>query len=200
MTGVSTDEESRAAKAVLRGSLRANRRALAPASLAAAGQALAAHAPVLARGSVALFVSAGSEPPTLPLIDVLVDLGVRVLLPVLEDDLDLDWAVYDGVDRLVEGRRGILVPDGPRLGRSAVSSAELVLVPALAVGRDGTRLGQGGGSYDRALGRTAAPAIAVVHDDEVLATVPVEAHDRRVGGFVTPAEGVVRIGEGGGAW
>ena len=41
-----------------------------------------------------------------------------------------------------------------RLGRRTRSrAAQAVLVPALAVARDGTRLGRGGGSYDRALAR-----------------------------------------------
>lgn len=192
MTTISTSG-SGPAKAALRAELRAARRALPPATLAAAGAALAAHAPTLARPTVALFVASGSEPPTLPLLDALADLGVRVLLPVLEEDMDLDWAVYGGVGGLVEGRRGILVPTGRPLGREALASVGLVVVPALAVGRDGSRLGQGGGSYDRALARATAPVIAVVHDVEVLETVPVEPHDRAVDGFLTPAEGIVLV-------
>jgi 5-formyltetrahydrofolate cyclo-ligase len=192
VTTISPDGSSEA-KAALRRRLRDARGTLSPSTLAAAGTALAAHAPTLARPVVALFVAAGQEPPTLPLIDALSDLGVQVLLPVLEEDMDLDWGLYAGPGSLLVGRRGILVPAGPRLGREAVGAAGLVLVPALGVGRDGTRLGQGGGSYDRALARAVAPAIAIVHDDEVLEVVPVEAHDRRVHGFLTPSEGVVLV-------
>ena len=54
-----------------------------------------------------------------------------------------------------------------------------MLAPALAVDGAGRRLGQGGGSYDRALERAGAPVVAVVFDDEVLdGQIPVEAHDR----------------------
>ena len=42
---------------------------------------------------------------------------------------------------------------GERLGADAVATADVVLVPGLAVSADGMRLGRGGGSYDRALGR-----------------------------------------------
>ena len=50
-----------------------------------------------------------------------------------------------------------------------------MLAPALAVDGAGRRLGQGGGSYDRALTRTSAPVLAVVFDDELLESVPVRA-------------------------
>ncbi len=49
-----------------------------------------------------------------------------------------------------------------------------MLAPALAVDGEGRRLGQGGGSYDRALTRTRAPVLAVVFDDELLGEVPAE--------------------------
>ena len=65
-----------------------------------------------------------------------------------------------------------------------------MLVPALAVDRHGRRLGQGGGSYDRALPRTSAPVVAVVFGDEVLDTLPAEPHDRSVDGVLTPDRGL----------
>ena len=65
-----------------------------------------------------------------------------------------------------------------------MADAEIVVVPALLAGLDGVRLGQGGGSYDRALGRTDPRALvaALVHDDEVRAVgdLPREPHDRPV--------------------
>ncbi|MDX6723959.1 MAG: 5-formyltetrahydrofolate cyclo-ligase, partial [Solirubrobacteraceae bacterium] len=63
--------------------------------------------------------------------------------------------------------------------------------------RDGRRLGQGGGSYDRALARVAAPVVAVVFDDEVLdEPIPVEPHDRRVAGVLTPRGGLTWLAGG----
>ncbi len=73
-----------------------------------------------------------------------------------------------------------------------------MLVPALAAGRDGVRLGQGGGFYDRALAdlppHPEGPlVVAVVHDDELLAAgeVPSAPHDRRVDAVLTPSGWVV---------
>jgi 5-formyltetrahydrofolate cyclo-ligase len=117
-----------------------------------------------------------------------------VLLPVLLPDDDLDWAVYTGPDCLVSARRGLLEPDGEPLGVDAVATADVVLVPGLAVSPTGLRLGRGGGSYDRALGRVPVGTFTCVllYDDEVGLDVPTEPHDRPVLAAATPS-GVVRL-------
>jgi 5-formyltetrahydrofolate cyclo-ligase len=117
-------------------------------------------------------------------------LGARVLLPVVPSGTgELRWAVDTG--RLAPGRFGILEPVGPRLGPTAIGTADVVVVPALAVARDGARLGRGGGYYDRALRhvRPDAVLVALVFDDELLDELPVEAHDQRVTAVVTPSGG-----------
>ncbi|MFJ7948109.1 5-formyltetrahydrofolate cyclo-ligase [Streptomyces sp. NPDC096354] len=142
--------------------------------------------------TVAAYVSVGREPGTRALLDALRARGVRVLLPVLLPDNDLDWATYEGGGGLLPAARGLLEPDGPRLGPDAVLEADVVLLPGLAVDGRGMRLGRGGGSYDRVLARLAAagahPALVVLlYDDEVVARVPVEPHDHPVDAVVTPA-------------
>ncbi|WSB35329.1 5-formyltetrahydrofolate cyclo-ligase [Streptomyces scopuliridis] len=141
--------------------------------------------------TVAAYVSVGREPGTRALLDALRVRGVRVLLPVLLADNDLDWAEYEGADRLVRAGRGLLEPDGTRLGVDAVLEAEVVLLPGLAVDGRGMRLGRGGGSYDRVLGRLARsgaePALTVLlYENEVVARVPEEPHDHPVRAVVTP--------------
>jgi 5-formyltetrahydrofolate cyclo-ligase len=144
---------------------------------------------------VAAYVSFGTEPSSAELLAALSSREVRVLLPVLRDDLDLDWAIYDVRSGLRQGRQGTAEPAGPTLGVEAISEADLVVVPALAVGADGTRLGRGGGSYDRALARVRedSTTVALLYDDELLPDVPAEAHDRRVDVVVQPS-GTHRFG------
>ncbi|WP_280923779.1 5-formyltetrahydrofolate cyclo-ligase [Streptomyces aureus] len=146
--------------------------------------------------TVAAYVSVGSEPGTRTLLDALHARGVRVLLPVLLPDNDLDWGAYTGPDSLTEVRHGgkmaLLEPAGERLGPEAVGEADVVLLPGLAVDARGMRLGRGGGSYDRVLARLeragADPALVVLlYGTEVLDRVPEEAHDRPVHAVVTPA-------------
>src|SRR3954467_1515256 len=117
-------------------------------------------------------------------------LGARVLLPVVpRSGRELAWAVDTG--RLAPGRYGLLEPLGPRLGATAVGTADVVVVPALAVARNGIRLGRGGGYYDRALqhARPDAVVVALLFDDELVDELPTEPHDRPVTAVVTPSGG-----------
>jgi len=187
------------AKIAARDQVLAARRAISVDELGRASQTITAH--LLADGSVrraatvAAYVSVGREPGTTLMLDALREVGKRVILPVLLPDLDLDWALYEGAGSLVRVGRGLLEPDGRRLGVDAVATADVVLVPALAVSSAGERLGRGGGSYDRALGRVPAGTFTCVllHDGEVGRDVPVEPHDRPVTAAVTPTGGVVRF-------
>lgn len=194
------------AKAVLRRELLAARRALSPDDREAAARALARSAlalPELAGArTVAAYVSVGAEPGTRDLLDALRAAGKQVLLPVLLPDNDLDWGAYGGPGSLAgaehPGKMRLLEPAGPRLGPDAVTGADAVLLPGLAVDRRGMRLGRGGGSYDRVLERLeragAHPALVVLlYDDEVVARVPEEPHDHPVQAVATPS-GVRRFG------
>jgi 5-formyltetrahydrofolate cyclo-ligase len=179
------------AKARLRAQLRERRAARTDEERQAEGERLAAHAGALPADTIAAFGGTKTEPPTLVLLAALNAAGRRVLLPVLREDMDLEWAPFEGETALRPARLGLREPSGASLGREAVREAQLVLAPALAVDRDGRRLGQGGGSYDRALERAAAPVVAVVFDDEVRdEPIPVEPHDRGVAGILTPGGGL----------
>jgi 5-formyltetrahydrofolate cyclo-ligase len=144
--------------------------------------------------TVAAYVPVGREPggPDLPeVLAAAMPLDGRLLLPVLLDDGDLDWARYEGPLSLRAGPRGLREPAGHRLGVDAIGEAALVIVPALAVDRGGMRLGRGGGSYDRALARTDdALTVALLHDGELIDSVPTEKHDRPVRAAITPRGGV----------
>ena len=171
-------------KSELRAHIRSVRRALAPGVRAHADRALATAAADAVRRAgartVAAYVPLATEPGGPDLVPALAAAAERLLLPVLLDDNDLDWAVYDGT--LAPGRFGLREPAGPRLGPGAVAEAGLVLLPGLAVAPDGTRLGQGGGSYDRVLPRVEAVTIVPLYPGEWLARLPAEPHDQRVCG------------------
>ncbi|MFE9022283.1 5-formyltetrahydrofolate cyclo-ligase [Streptomyces sp. NPDC007808] len=164
-------------------------------AVALAGRAL--ELPELAHArTVAAYVSVGSEPGTLALLDALRARGVRVLLPALLPDNDLDWGAYTGEGSLARVQHGarmaLFEPAGERLGPQAVTEADVVLLPGLAVDARGMRLGRGGGSYDRVLARLekagARPSLVVLlYDAEVVEHVPREPHDRPVDAAVTPS-------------
>lgn len=191
---------TQAAKSALRRELRAARRgSVRPPEDAAALRDVVSALPEVQHASrLAAYVSAAHEPPTTALLDRWRQEGRAVLLPVVLPDLDLDWALDDAAHRpgLL---RAVHEPAGERLGVDAVRGADVVVVPALAVDRAGRRLGQGGGSYDRALARVAPHAlvVALVHPDELVdGPLPTEPHDRRVDVVVTARE-VVRVSAAG---
>lgn len=138
----------------------------------------------------AMFVSTPLEPDlslTLPLFP-------RVLLPVLVDEAgaglaEPSWGIWEG-SSLAHPPGKPAQPTTTPLPVRAIGEADLIVVPALAVSLDGTRLGQGGGWYDRTLPHRAplAPVAAVVFDEEVLApgSIPREEHDVRVDAIITP--------------
>lgn len=189
-------DDKPAARRELRARRAARRAATGPDERAAQAAAITGHlAPVLDRlpagARVASFASLPSEPPTDHLNPDVRRRGLDLLLPLLLPDKDLDWQRAPG------GEAGAAEP----LGVDAVAAAALVVLPALAVDRTGMRLGQGGGSYDRALARVPAgtPLVAVVHDDELVGSVPADPHDRAVDAVVTPAYGLIVLRPGPGA-
>ena len=188
-----------AAKASLRACLLARRRGLSPQDRTAAGRHLRDAVLELPEmqmaGTVAAYVSVGTEPDTRGLLFALWKRGTYVLLPVLQPDGDLDWASYEGPDSLAAGPRGLLEPTEPRRGVTAITSADLVLVPAVAVDRAGRRLGRGGGSYDRALARvgTAIQTVALLYEGELVARVPAGPRDQSVRTAAVAGQGISRL-------
>ena len=186
-------------KAALRARLLAARRQLTPAGRAGAGRdirdAILSLPQTQMAGTVAAYYSVGSEPDTHGLVFALWKRGSYVLLPILLPGGDLDWASYEGPDSLRPGPRGLHEPGEPPRGTGAISSADLVLVPAVAVDHSGMRLGRGGGSYDRALARvgTQVPTVALLYDGEFLPHVPAGQHDQRVRMIARPSSGITRL-------
>ena len=139
----------------------------------------------------ALFVPTPLEP------DMSLTLGLfeHALLPVLLDEAGAPlgeprWGLWEAGRALVTLGRPPAQPDGEARGAESLKEADLIVIPALAASADGTRLGQGGGWYDRALMHRSpgVPVVAVIFDDEVVEAglIPAEPHDVPVDAIVTP--------------
>jgi 5-formyltetrahydrofolate cyclo-ligase len=189
---VTSDPAAASAKAALRAEILDRRRArpVQDRQAAAAGLTRALLRGLAGIRTFAAYVPEDDEPGHGRIPASFTQLGARVLLPVVPSDRrELAWAVDTG--RLAPGRHGVLEPVGPRLGVTAVGTADVVVVPALAVARNGIRLGRGGGYYDRALqhARPDAVVVALLFDDEFVDELPTEPHDRPVTAVVTPSGG-----------
>ena len=68
-----------------------------------------------------------------------------------------------------------------------------MIIPALAIDKEGFRLGQGGGFYDRTLAKTKCWSIALINENELLEeNLPIELHDQKVNAAAT-ATRIVRF-------
>lgn len=138
--------------------------------------------------AVAAYVSVADEPCTRTLLEELASSGTRVLLPVLGPRLSRSWAWYRGTQDLAERAPGRPPePSGGSLPGETVSQVDAVIVPALSIDRDGRRLGQGGGWYDRLLPlrHKGAQVFAMVYDDELVDRLPTQEHDEPVDAVIT---------------
>lgn len=177
-------------KAALRTRLRAARRGAAVA-LSDAAEAAANHAPVdrlAAFGCVGAYRAMGSEMNPSPLVRRLSAAGAQVALPVAHDrHAPLEYRIWDEAAALEPDAFGVPSPllSAPR------ARPDLVIVPLLGFDRQGRRLGQGGGTYDRTLANLRASgrvfvlglAYAVQETDEI----PWESHDERLDAVLTEA-------------
>ena len=138
-----------------------------------------------------LFVPTPLEPD----MSLALELFERALLPVLRDEAGAPlgaprWGLWEAGRALVTLGRPPAQPDGEARGAESLKEADLIVIPALAASADGTRLGQGGGWYDRALMHRSpgVPVVAAIFDDELLeaGVIPAEPHDVPVDAIVTP--------------
>lgn len=196
-----------ARKAELRDGLRRARRERAagrsPQQRESAARALARHALAYldtldppAR-CVAVFESLPTEVPTHALIEALHERDLRILLPVMLPDLDLEWiALADPSGRQspvgIADLRDAASHGEQLLGRAGIGAADVLFVPAMAIDPVGRRLGQGGGSYDRALPRRRPGSVVVaLIDDQEWSNdpLPVDGRDEQVDGCICPESG-----------
>jgi 5-formyltetrahydrofolate cyclo-ligase len=133
---------------------------------------------------IASYVSYGYEPSTVELNKALIKSGKTLLLPRVNKD-HIDWIYWDGDESKLIEKKKILEPLGEVV--TELPKIDVIVVPALRVDRDGYRLGQGGGYYDRALPTMSGWKIALVHSGEVTSEIlPRETHDIPVDAAATP--------------
>lgn len=191
-------ETTEPSKRALRAEIRERRRIMTATEREHQARGLLANLQKLVTDSsahtITCYLSTNDEPPTRAFVDWALERGMRVLLPVAREDGLMDWAPYDQGDEAVDAT-GMPMPTTGMLGPIALADADLILIPAASIGKDGMRLGWGRGYFDRTLGSMTKrpPVYAVVYDHEVVEDVPREKHDQAVDGMVTP-ERIIHCG------
>lgn len=147
--------------------------------------------------NVALYVSGSYEPGTHVIRTALAELGVHILLSVINSSGELEW--FDDPAPPSEGSS--YWPASTPLSspwHPTLDDVSVLLVPALAVDTLGRRLGRGSGCYDTLLGSLGPNTftLAAVYEREVfdaaVEPVPAECHDVPIGAVITPSR-VLRL-------
>jgi 5-formyltetrahydrofolate cyclo-ligase len=140
--------------------------------------------------NIATYLSYGYEPKTGDINTALLELGKNLYLPRLKENSDIEWVIWDGSQESLRMNGKIQEPTG---AAEENTNFEVIIVPALHIDRQGNRLGQGGGSYDRVLEKSKAWKIALLHHGEITnEPLPLEPHDQKVSAVATP-EIIVRF-------
>ncbi len=182
------DEAQEEAKAALRRQAHATRAALPAEDRADAARQVAAHffeqVAYDPADVIAGYWRIRDELDCQPILIRLMDSGQKVVLPVVQgDEAPLDLRVWEADAPLYEAGFGTLAPSdmAPR------ARPDLVLMPLLGFDAQGTRLGYGGGYYDRTL--AALPKkpmlVGLAFSVQELSHIPRQSHDVPLDAVVT---------------
>jgi len=134
--------------------------------------------------TIFLYYSVGHEVDTHRLLRFLLKLGKTAALPVSFPEGEMVFARYQPEDM----QEGTVVPipepdaSAPRI---EPRDGDVIVVPGLSFDREGYRLGQGGGYYDRFLKSHHMYSIGLGREQLLLEAVPREEHDCGVCCLVT---------------
>lgn len=174
-------------KQVLRKTLRRIRQAIPTIQRLRAARAVARHAlrcaPLRRARRVAVYLAMSSELPTAPLIAAIQARGIRVFAPALVRGALRFRAL--GRACLQQHRLGMQQPRTGIARRAA--RMDVIVLPLLGFDAHGTRLGQGGGYYDRALSgcRFRPYRLGLAYAQQQVAALPREAWDQSLHAVLT---------------
>ena len=126
------------------------------------------------------FVSNGSEVETHPIIEQAILDGKSIVVPItVSKTKELLVSDVFNLSELEVGFYNIEVPKKEFVRLVDPRTIDLVLVPGVALAKDGYRVGYGGGYYDRFLVKLdkSVPKIALGFDLQVVDEVPTEDFD-----------------------
>ncbi|RMD54787.1 MAG: 5-formyltetrahydrofolate cyclo-ligase [Nitrospirae bacterium] len=149
---------------------------------------------VFKRAKIILFyTSIRSEVNTLPFIEKAIEMGKKVVVPVVKKEKkELSLYEIESLDELKPGYMGIPEPIEDENRRVDINSVDLVIIPGVAYDLEGNRIGYGSGYYDRILSKRKKhiPVVAPAFREQLVELIPTEEHDIKVD-FIVTEEGVV---------
>lgn len=143
------------------------------------------HHPAVRNADVLLaYASCGNEPDTWQLIRWALEQKIPLALPKCEQNRQMKFFLISRLEDLQAGTHDI--PEPVTNQKAVITEKTVCLVPGLAFTRDGIRLGQGGGYYDRFLKNyPELYTIGIGYDFMLLDSLPCEAHDCQMNEIIT---------------
>lgn len=134
--------------------------------------------------NVLCYLPINNEVDTHPLIDDLMALDKKIYVPAFDNDKrKYVFAEFNSWDNLAVGPYDVLQPVESH--EIDVAGIDLVIVPGIAFGTAGFRLGYGKGVYDKLLAGTSCIKIGLAYDFQILDELPAEAHDLKMDFVIT---------------
>jgi 5-formyltetrahydrofolate cyclo-ligase len=182
-------------KSILRKEVRAKVRDIAPEKRRSDSDKicalLKAQSFFQAAHSILFFASLPEEPDLWLLLNETLAGKKIVALPCFDQDSQVyqPRQVTDLHVEILSGKFGIREPAETCLSVPP-NGLDLVLVPGVAFGLDGHRLGRGKGYYDRLLQNFTGNKIGIAFDEQIVDAIPSESNDVRMDLIVTPTRSV----------
>lgn len=111
--------------------------------------------------TVGAYMPLRMEADVTPIIRDALDQGKTLALPRVEDETTMTLRIIRSMEELQIGRWGIAEP-GEQAEILEPCKLDLLIVPLEGIDRHGTRLGKGGGYYDRLIAQTACMTLGAV--------------------------------------
>ena len=186
-------------KRELRKRMLAARRALTEAERAAYSakitEKLLSHSAVTQAQKIFAYAAMQDEVQTKPLLSRLLNMGKKVAIPWIIGKHVMEAALVPSMDVLEVGAYGILTVREERREILPPQELDCVIVPGVAFGMDGVRLGMGGGYYDTFLPKAErAVRIATAFQCQLTDDIPRLPHDCGVDWIITE-QGVFKVSQ-----
>ena len=146
-------------------------------------------------GSILLYMSFRSEVNTMNYLEDVVSLGKALILPRVDaKHRSLRLFEVRDVSELSPGYMGILEPRIEKGREVSLNTVDLVIIPGTGFDITGSRIGYGGGYYDRLLSYESKQlarvekhimTIALAFEEQIGTKIPTEPHDIKVDMIVT---------------
>lgn len=140
---------------------------------------------------ILLFASVGSEVDTWGLFSECIRQNKKVYFPKCIDGENMEFLRAVSKNGFTVGKYGIPEPTSDEKYVSN-SKNDLSLIPALAVGKDFSRLGYGKGYYDRFLKDFKGISVCPVYSELLCESVPTDKFDIPLKIIITPTESIRR--------